>query len=258
MYIGIDLGTSGVKTILTDESGKVVDSASSSLTVAIPQPLWSEQNPEDWWTATCATLDELKQRNDLSVVKALGLAGQMHGATLLDKAGRVLRPAILWNDGRSEAQCRIDDRIAWSYGGRQCASGEAAGQPARGKASRFPRPAEYGGRPSCARNRRGRSGRDQDNVLHRQASGNSGRHDWRRAGRRCIRVSAEFRSSSCFGRVSAVLMNFDRVSANFRLCDGRAEKKKCGGVRWGGGEAPSPPGTGRTWTDGTGRTWTNY
>ena len=106
MYIGIDLGTSGVKTILTDESGKVVDSASSSLTVAIPQPLWSEQNPEDWWTATCATLDELKQRNDLSVVKALGLAGQMHGATLLDKAGRVLRPAILWNDGRSEEQCR--------------------------------------------------------------------------------------------------------------------------------------------------------
>lgn len=111
MYIGIDLGTSGVKTILTDESGKVVDSASSSLTVTMPHPLWSEQNPADWWTATCATLDELTQRNDLSVVKALGLAGQMHGATLLDKAGQVLRPAILWNDGRSEAQCQTLESI---------------------------------------------------------------------------------------------------------------------------------------------------
>ncbi|MDC8832302.1 xylulokinase [Alteromonas gilva] len=106
MYIGIDLGTSGVKTILTDESGNVVDSASSSLSVSMPQALWSEQDPNDWWAATCDTLDSLKKRNDLAPVKAIGLAGQMHGATLLDKTGQVLRPAILWNDGRSEAQCK--------------------------------------------------------------------------------------------------------------------------------------------------------
>ena len=113
MYIGIDLGTSGVKTILTDESGQVVDSASSPLAVSIPQPQWSEQNPHDWWTATCATLDELKKRNDLSVVKALGLAGQMHGATLLNNEGAVLRPAILWNDGRSEQQCQtLENSVA--------------------------------------------------------------------------------------------------------------------------------------------------
>lgn len=111
MYIGIDLGTSGVKTILTDETGNVVDSASASLSVSMPHPLWSEQNPDDWWTATCDTLDALAKRNDLSAVAAIGLAGQMHGATLLDKIGRVLRPAILWNDGRSEAQCQAIEKM---------------------------------------------------------------------------------------------------------------------------------------------------
>lgn len=110
MYIGIDLGTSGVKTIITDESGQVIASASASLTVSIPHPLWSEQQPEDWWQATCTTLDELAGKMSLEGVKAIGLAGQMHGATLLDRQGNVLRPAILWNDGRSAAQCKAIEK----------------------------------------------------------------------------------------------------------------------------------------------------
>lgn len=105
MYIGIDLGTSGVKTIVTDDSGKVVASASAPLSVSMPQPLWSEQRPEDWWHATCLTLDQLASQMSLEKVKSIGLAGQMHGATLLDSHGNVLRPAILWNDGRSAKQC---------------------------------------------------------------------------------------------------------------------------------------------------------
>ncbi|MFE8147987.1 xylulokinase [Brenneria goodwinii] len=106
MYIGIDLGTSGVKTILLNEAGQVVASHSAALTVSRPHPLWSEQSPEAWWQATESTLQALAEQHDLSAVKALGLTGQMHGATLLDARHRVLRPAILWNDGRSAAQCQ--------------------------------------------------------------------------------------------------------------------------------------------------------
>nr|WP_241737616.1 xylulokinase [Neptunicella marina] len=88
------------------ESGDIIATTSCKLNVSIPRPLWSEQAPQDWWTATCTSLDELSQQQDLSQVKAIGLAGQMHGATLLDKDNNILRPAILWNDGRSEAQCK--------------------------------------------------------------------------------------------------------------------------------------------------------
>lgn len=105
MYIGIDLGTSGIKTILMNDQGKILATTNQSLTVSIEQPLWSEQNPSHWWLATQACLDELQQQHDLSGVTAIGLAGQMHGATLLDKDDQALRPAILWNDGRSEQQC---------------------------------------------------------------------------------------------------------------------------------------------------------
>lgn len=105
-YLGIDLGTSGIKVILLDEQGKVTDSASAELQLSRPQPLWSEQNPHHWWLALQKCLDELAAKNYLAEVKAIGLAGQMHGATLLDAAGEVIRPAILWNDGRSFAQCQ--------------------------------------------------------------------------------------------------------------------------------------------------------
>ncbi|GEA04584.1 hypothetical protein KUL17_34810 [Alteromonas sp. KUL17] len=111
MYIGIDLGTSGVKTVLTNEAGAVVQSVSRPLGISMPHPLWSEQDPNDWWQATCDCLDELSDKNNLSTVKAIGLSGQMHGATLLDSEGGVLRPAILWNDGRSSDECEEITRL---------------------------------------------------------------------------------------------------------------------------------------------------
>ncbi|ELZ9928685.1 xylulokinase [Cronobacter malonaticus] len=107
MYIGIDLGTSGVKVILLDEQGALVASHSEALQVARPQPLWSEQDPESWWQATDRAMQALGAQHSLRDVKAIGLSGQMHGATLLDKHQRILRPAILWNDGRSAQECAI-------------------------------------------------------------------------------------------------------------------------------------------------------
>ncbi|QRV25211.1 xylulokinase [Marinomonas foliarum] len=105
MYIGIDLGTSGVKVILMDENGRVAASCSSPLSVSRPFDLWSEQNPEDWWQATDLAMLQLASEHNLQGVKAIGLSGQMHGATLLGKQGEVLRPAMLWNDGRSHEEC---------------------------------------------------------------------------------------------------------------------------------------------------------
>src|SRR6202451_2963388 len=104
MYMGIDIGTSAVKAAVVDETGHVIEQASSPLTVSRPHALWSEQNPADWWTATVRAVSDLRLplRN---AVRAIGLSGQMHGATLLDKNQRVLRPAILWNDGRSAREC---------------------------------------------------------------------------------------------------------------------------------------------------------
>ena len=107
MFLGIDLGTSGVKVIILDEQDQLLAQASGSLSVSRPAPLFSEQNPTDWWLATCSAIEELKNTHPalLKLVKAVGLSGQMHGATLLDKNNNIIRPAILWNDGRSAAQC---------------------------------------------------------------------------------------------------------------------------------------------------------
>lgn len=106
MFIGIDLGTSGVKVVLMDAQGNVVATETAPLQVSRPQPLWSEQDPESWWQALDLAMQALSAQQDLRAVQAIGLSGQMHGATLLDSANQVLRPAMLWNDGRSEAQCR--------------------------------------------------------------------------------------------------------------------------------------------------------
>lgn len=112
MYLGVDLGTSGIKVIITDATGQIVDSQSAELTVSRPQPLWSEQDPTDWWLAFCSAMDSLSQGPFLSQVKAIGLSGQMHGATLLDGDAQVIRPAILWNDGRSAAECiELEQRV---------------------------------------------------------------------------------------------------------------------------------------------------
>lgn len=110
MFIGIDLGTSGVKAVLLDRAGNVLGSASAPLAASRPQPRWSEQAPQDWWRATRSAMHELLdevRRNgiDTACIEALGLTGQMHGTTLLDAKGELLRPAILWNDGRSDTEC---------------------------------------------------------------------------------------------------------------------------------------------------------
>lgn len=104
MFLGIDIGTSGVKAVITASDGQVVAQCAAALSVSRPHPLWSEQAPDDWVDATHRAvlgLDAGLRRE----VAGIGLAGQMHGATLLGDDDRPLRPAILWNDGRSHAQC---------------------------------------------------------------------------------------------------------------------------------------------------------
>ncbi|MEO6917481.1 MAG: xylulokinase [Collimonas sp.] len=113
MFIGIDLGTSGVKAILLDRQGRVLASASQPLSLLPQAPqnvLWREQDPAGWWAACERAVKALLaaaqgQGIAAGAIEAIGLAGQMHGATVLDRAGQVLRPAILWNDGRSFAEC---------------------------------------------------------------------------------------------------------------------------------------------------------
>jgi xylulokinase len=103
LFLGIDIGTSGIKAVLVDARDRVAAEAGTPLAVSRPRPLWSEQPPEDWWRATAATLDALAARHPalMGSVRAIGLSGQMLGVTLLDSAGRALRPALLWNDGRA-------------------------------------------------------------------------------------------------------------------------------------------------------------
>ncbi len=107
MYLGIDLGTSGVKVLLLDDTHRVVATADARLAVSQPQRLWSEQHPQAWWDALEAAMQRLRASHPgpLAAMRAIGLSGQMHGAVVLDAADQVLRPAILWNDGRSGAEC---------------------------------------------------------------------------------------------------------------------------------------------------------
>ncbi|MEY4722283.1 MAG: hypothetical protein RIQ46_2008 [Pseudomonadota bacterium] len=104
MFLGLDIGTSGVKAVLVEAGSGVVAQASAPLSVSRPRPLWSEQDPADWLAATDAAVLALPEHLR-ATVRGVGLAGQMHGATMLDADDRVLRPAILWNDGRSFAEC---------------------------------------------------------------------------------------------------------------------------------------------------------
>ena len=107
MYLGMDIGTSGVKAVLVNEAGAVVAVASRELTLSHPAPLWSEQDPDAWVDGAIGAVDDLMAAHprEVAQVRGIGLSGQMHGATLLGEDGRPLRPAILWNDGRSEAEC---------------------------------------------------------------------------------------------------------------------------------------------------------
>lgn len=104
MYLGIDIGTSSVKAVLVDEHHAIVAQTSDSLVVSRPQPGFSEQEPDSWWRATVNAIRALPAAAR-AAVRSVGLSGQMHGATLLDEQDRPLRPAILWNDGRSGREC---------------------------------------------------------------------------------------------------------------------------------------------------------
>lgn len=107
MFLGLDLGTSELKALLLSDQHQVIATTRAPLTVQRPQPLWSEQDPADWWLALVQVMEQLRERHPqaLTQLRGIGLSGQMHGATLLGENDAVLRPAILWNDGRSGAQC---------------------------------------------------------------------------------------------------------------------------------------------------------
>lgn len=112
-FLGIDLGTSSVKALLVDEQDDVLAEASAPLALSRPRPLWSEQEPDDWWAATESALDRLAASRSemLADVAAIGLSGQMLGVALFDESDRALRPAILWNDGRATRQCEELERL---------------------------------------------------------------------------------------------------------------------------------------------------
>jgi xylulokinase len=106
--VGLDVGTTGVKAIAISSEGEVLTRAEEEYALSIPQPGWAEQDPEDWWRASERALEAVGAKD----AAAVGLTGQMHGLVLLDAADRVLRPAILWNDQRTAAECaEIEERI---------------------------------------------------------------------------------------------------------------------------------------------------
>lgn len=107
-FIGLDAGTSGVKAIAVDARGRLLASASSPLTLQAPRPGWAEQDPDAWWRAAVSSLKALQGDRRLKGMRpeALGLSGQMHSSVFLDEAGTVIRPALLWCDGRTTAQCQ--------------------------------------------------------------------------------------------------------------------------------------------------------
>ncbi len=117
IFLGIDIGTSGTKTLAVGEQGQILAAATAEYPIYHPKPLWSEQDPEDWWQATVKTVRAVIKKAKLKPadVKAIGLSGQMHGSVFLDKNNRVIRKALLWNDQRTAAECQEIERRA---GGR--------------------------------------------------------------------------------------------------------------------------------------------
>jgi len=118
VFLGIDIGTSATKTLAMNAAGKILAEATSPYPLHHPKPLWSEQDPEDWWQATIKTVRAVMRQAKLKPadVKAIGLSGQMHGSVFLDKHDRVIRKAILWNDQRTAAECDEIEKLA---GGRR-------------------------------------------------------------------------------------------------------------------------------------------
>src|SRR3954453_15301306 len=116
--LGIDIGTSGTKTLICDEDGKVLATAMAEHPISTPRPGWSEQDPEDWWQSTCKATKAVLKKSKLKPadIKSIGLSGQMHGSVFLGDGDAALRPALLWNDQRTAKQC---DEITSKAGGRE-------------------------------------------------------------------------------------------------------------------------------------------
>lgn len=114
-YIGIDLGTSSVKLLMIDEEGKIIKTVSKEYPIYYPHPLWSEQNPNDWWEMTKQGLKDILDGIDSSKVESIGFSGQMHGLVILDDKNNVIRPAILWNDQRTGKQCEYLNNEIGTY-----------------------------------------------------------------------------------------------------------------------------------------------
>jgi xylulokinase len=106
-FIGLDVGTTGSKAILINEQGKILATHTAEYPMFTPKPLWTEQNPEDWWRASCEAFRAVVVKSAVPAndIKGIGLTGQMHGLVILDREGHVLRPCIMWNDQRTSAQC---------------------------------------------------------------------------------------------------------------------------------------------------------
>jgi xylulokinase len=126
LFLGLDVGTSGVKAILVAASGDVVASATSPLTMQTPHPGWAEQDPEAWWQATLASIDAVRGKRKDARIAAIGISGQMHSSVFLDRSGAVIRPALLWCDGRTTAECaEITTRVGGEERLRDLASNPA-------------------------------------------------------------------------------------------------------------------------------------
>lgn len=117
VFLGIDIGTSGTKTLAIDATGRILAEATAEYPLYHPKPLWSEQDPDDWWVAVVKTVRAVVKRAKLKPadVKAIGVSGQMHGSVFLDGRDKVVRRALLWNDQRTAAECQEIERLA---GGR--------------------------------------------------------------------------------------------------------------------------------------------
>jgi len=123
VLVGLDVGTGGARAVAIDSSGEIVAEASSEYPLHTPRPGWTEQDPKDWWEGAKEVL--AKVASEVGEVAGIGLTGQMHGSVFLDGSDRVVRPALLWNDQRTQAQC---DRITQTIGGERLIS--IAGNPA--------------------------------------------------------------------------------------------------------------------------------
>ena len=112
LFLGLDVGTSGVKAILVSPSGEVAATATTPLTLSTPRPGWAEQDPAAWWDAALASIHAVRRARPDAPIAAVGVSGQMHSSVFLDRGGEVIRPALLWCDGRTTAECaEITERV---------------------------------------------------------------------------------------------------------------------------------------------------